>query len=235
MNLTVSEIFRSFQGEGPNIGKPSTFLRLGGCNLHCIWCDTAYTWRFSDKHPHVNNQVYNRAELETHTIEAVHTIISAADPRHLVITGGEPLLQAEAVSELISLLYSTDGDWTFEIETAGTLPPIPKNFLSYSVSPKLNSSGNSLADRYKRDVLKQFEERGAAFKFVVSQEADFTEIDAIVSQLRIARNRVYIMPEAVTAAQLSINTCRFFYETFKRGYNLTTRLQVIAFDNKRGV
>ena len=45
--LRVSELFYSIQGEGPTLGKPSVFIRLAGCNLECVWCDTKYSWLFS--------------------------------------------------------------------------------------------------------------------------------------------------------------------------------------------
>src|SRR3990167_4941805 len=105
MNLTLAtddrgepEIFASLQGEGPSAGKPCSFIRLSRCNLACVWCDTAYTWRFAgDKRPHRDGIVYDRKanQVSLSPLEAARSI-DRLPPRRLVVTGGEPLLQAAA-------------------------------------------------------------------------------------------------------------------------------------------
>src|SRR6185503_1731335 len=114
MDLKVSEIFASIQGEGPSAGAPSVFLRLAQCNLHCAWCDTKYTWdwttyRFED-------------EVRTESVSAVAVRLRAHSEQRLVVTGGEPLLQEEALFELFRLLDER-ARYVVEIETNGTIAP----------------------------------------------------------------------------------------------------------------
>ncbi len=118
--MRLIEIFYSIQGEGPAMGRPATFVRLAGCNLRCQGCDTD-----------------DRTIQELSIAEVMKSILS----KIVVITGGEPTLQMEPLSELISLLYGQGKE--IHIETNGT-NPIPEEVLEkihYAVvSPKRGSN-----------------------------------------------------------------------------------------------
>src|SRR6188472_820036 len=115
------EIFASLQGEGPSAGKPCAFVRLSRCNLACTWCDTAYTWRFEgDTRPHRDGLAYERqANQVTLSEEDTAARILALGKPRLVVTGGEPLLQAPALARMLALLPGI----AVEIETNGTVSP----------------------------------------------------------------------------------------------------------------
>src|SRR5690349_13827437 len=100
------EIFAALQGEGPSAGRPSLFVRLSRCNLACVWCDTAYTWRFTgDNRPHRDGIAYDRdANQLTLAEDEVAARILAFAGQRLVVTGGEPLLQGAALARLLTLL-----------------------------------------------------------------------------------------------------------------------------------
>ena len=102
------EIFASLQGEGPSMGKPCAFVRLSRCNLACVWCDTAYTWRFEgDNRPHRDGVAYERAANQvTLSEEDVAARIAALGKPRLVVTGGEPLLQVPALARMLEHLNS---------------------------------------------------------------------------------------------------------------------------------
>ena len=86
--MRISEIFYSLQGEGRLIGLPSVFIRTSGCNLRCVWCDTPYTsWQ---------------PEGRSYPIEKIIREVEKYPARHVVITGGEPLLAPE-LGELADL------------------------------------------------------------------------------------------------------------------------------------
>ncbi len=122
MTVRISEIFYSIQGEGRFIGTPSVFIRTSGCNLRCVWCDTPYTsWT---------------PEGEDWTIKEVLREVRKYSARHIVITGGEPLLAAE-IQELAATLKRAGAHIT--IETAATIfKPVACDLMS--LSPKLANS-----------------------------------------------------------------------------------------------
>ena len=117
------EIFASIQGEGPSMGRPCAFIRLSRCNLACQWCDTAYTWRFTgDNRPHRDGTSFDRAANQ---VTLPRRRPPPGSPQlgmdRLVVTGGEPLLQAPALARLLEALPGMQ----VEIETNGTIAAPP--------------------------------------------------------------------------------------------------------------
>lgn len=248
-HLVISEIFGpTIQGEGKSVGRRCGFLRLGFCNLHCRWCDTAFTWRFNDSFEHVSQKTYNiDNELTEMTFEETIEKIRTLDVDFLVISGGEPLLQADALNELLSsFVYRKDRPEInrIEMETAGTIEPIKFDYLSgmfkegifYNVSPKLSNSGNKEEYRYNKKVLERFlwTER-AIFKFVVTSPQDMLEIKEIQTEVGIPNELIYIMAEGTDIETQETRMKEIIPAVINQGWNITPRLHVQLWGNKRGV
>src|SRR5438132_10244861 len=87
--LKIAELFYSLQGEGSLVGVPSVFVRTSGCNLRCAWCDTPYTsWK---------------PEGEECPLDAILSPVASYPARHVVVTGGEPMI-APGIVELTERL-----------------------------------------------------------------------------------------------------------------------------------
>jgi organic radical activating enzyme len=152
----------------------------------------------------------------------------------VVVTGGEPLLQQRGLEVLLGAIKGRG--WRVEIETAGTVAPEMADGLvdQWNVSPKLANSGNPLARRYKPDILRAFEASGrAVFKYVVCDAPDLDEVDGMVQECGLTD--VWIMPEGTDAATLERRSAALAEDVVKRGWNLTTRLHIILWGNRRGV
>ena len=223
--LRISELFVSLQGEGASIGVPATFLRLGDCNLNCQYCDTRYTW---DWQRHIR-----RDQLTVETIFVAAARIRRFAPRRLVITGGEPLLQQAALEELITELR----EFFVEIETNGTLAPSQRLSTcvgQWNVSPKLSSSSVDLPSRIKPDALSAFRDTQRSWlKFVVCGPSDLPEIKELVVSLHWPPDKVILMPEAATAAQLAERSIPVAEAALEYGYRFSTRLHVALWNNER--
>ncbi len=140
--LDVQEIFATLQGEGPLAGTPSVFIRLGGCNLACDFCDT----EFESFAPMTLEEIIKRTQE-----------LSLPGLKLIVITGGEPLRQN--ISPLCDALLEEGFD--IQIETNGTLwRPIDAR-VQVVCSPKVT---NGSYHRLREDVLA----RAQAIKFIVS-------------------------------------------------------------------
>ena len=107
-NIRVIEVFQSIDGEQPRMGEITTFVRLAGCNLHCTYCDTAESQS-------------SEAGYDMTVKDLVKHINSTSNNRNVTITGGEPLLQIEAVEELCQRLNVLD--YKINIESNGTFNP----------------------------------------------------------------------------------------------------------------
>src|SRR5579872_1902575 len=126
--MRIAEIYRSLQGEGRLTGVESIFVRASGCNLRCRYCDTPYaSWTPEGDHLSVEEIL---AQIDAAAIG------SAEPPRHVVITGGEPMLFAELVPFCAELRRRA---MHVTIETAGTrYQPVECDLMA--VSPKLSNS-----------------------------------------------------------------------------------------------
>ena len=152
IKIKVSEIFTSFQGEGPYIGTPATFLRLYGCNLNCEWCDTDIS-------------TYEMLSVDD-VAEILMTQMEFNNINLLVITGGEPTLQMEEIKRLIKELPE---DIKIQLETNGSIfEYIPE--IEYVISPKEDKE-KVFENYYKYDNV--------FFKFVITCEEDIDEVISI--------------------------------------------------------
>lgn len=213
--LRVSEIFGpTFQGEGPSTGRLATFLRLGGCNLDCSWCDTPYTWDW---------ERYDRAAEVTAMPVAYVAGLLDPKPGMLVVTGGEPTIQTTMLTELFGLLDPR----RIEIETNGTHLPealLDNQLVYFNVSPKLSNSGIKHERRIKPSVLGYYADMDrAVFKFVVSEPGDLEEIDMLVDQFGIDPARLWVMPEGTDADMILVRARWIADKVLARGWNLTLR------------
>lgn len=258
--LLINEVFGpTIQGEGPAAGRRCAFVRLAICPLHCVWCDTAYTWAFTEAKAerHENGIVYDReAEVHPMDVEYVYgaAITAAEGSGMVVISGGEPLAQVpprlqgaeqpfgNALSEedpLGQLVYKLNtNNIDVHIETAGIRKPsegLDMWVHQYVVSPKLSSSGNNKVIRYNAKVLDFFASSDKAdFKFVITDTRDLEEVDQIVDDHLIPRSRVWLMPEGVTPEAIQSKTRMVAEAAVARGYNFSSRLHVLAWGDQRG-
>ncbi|WP_017663827.1 7-carboxy-7-deazaguanine synthase QueE [Porphyrobacter sp. AAP82] len=243
MNLTLAtdqrggpEIFASLQGEGPSAGMPVAFVRLSRCNLACTWCDTAYTWRFEgDNRPHRDGIAYDRKANQV-TLSPVETAerIAMLGQKRLVITGGEPLLQAPALAEMLAHLP----DITVEIESNGTVaPPARLDVLvdQYNVSPKLAHSGNPADLALLPERLDAWATDPRAFlKFVIAAPADVDEVLALQARYRFRPERVFLMAEGTDSAALRARQAWLSELCLRHGFRMSDRLHIHLYGDTRG-
>ncbi len=169
------------------------------------------------------------------TVNEVFSQLMEAPVRSLVISGGEPMLQQRRLAVLIEMLL--DNGWHVEIETAGTIKPLDMNMVSlFTVSLKLAHSGNAESLRLNHEAIGAFAAcHHAVFKFVAGSVDDFAEIDHLVQEFFLRRDHIFIMPEGIKADRVQEVTAQIADATIKRGYHLTTRLQILTYGNKRAV
>jgi len=239
LQLTVSELFVSVQGEGPSIGKPAAFVRLGNCNLTCSYCDTPYTWDFE--------RFDATKELSQRRVEDVVRFLLESCPGRVIITGGEPLIQQKLLADLLALVDEAvarqeprpwAGRLLVEIETNGTIQPTPalaRRVDQWNVSPKLEASGEPEARRLRAGALAWFSSQpNAFFKFVVASEADAEEATGLVRRFGLPSERVLLMPEAKNRVELEARELAVSTWAAERRFGTTTRLHLKLWDGARG-
>lgn len=232
MIYKVTEIFKSIQGEGINVGRPSIFLRFYGCNLNCEWCDSKYS---------IKNNEYTEMVFD----DIIREIdkLSNINITNLVITGGEPLLQIQEHGDprlfLELIIKRSRYIKTIEIETNGIL--LNPRFIDrdspyhYNMSPKFIKN-------WKLKYKYMLPDRGSiSVKFVLEHGKNRKKcIRNILQFLKINmfsnRKLIYIMSEGTTKSELNekrmqtdINFC------MKHGFNYTPRLHILVWDKKRKV
>ena len=163
--LRINEIFHSIQGESTHAGRPCVFVRLTGCNLRCTWCDSAYAF-------------HDGTAL---SVDAVLDRVIAYGCNLVEITGGEPLLQPEAVDLMRAL---RDRGLEVLLETSGSLPidDVPAG-VKRIVDVKCPDSGEADRNLWRNlDVLRS----GDEIKFVIASRADYEWAAETVRSRRLA-------------------------------------------------
>ncbi len=228
--MFISEIFHSLQGEGLLIGVPSVFIRTSGCNLRCRWCDTPYaSWK---------------PEGTMLSIDDIVKQIAAYNCRHVVLTGGEPMIAPE-LPELAHRLR--EKKYHITIETAGTVMPRGIECDLASLSPKLKNSTPEFLitggwkekheiTRYQPEVLRTWiQNYDVQCKFVISSEQDLPEIETILNNLPpFSRDRVLLMPEGTDLKTLRERSPLIARLCLNRGFRFAPRLQIELYGNTKG-
>lgn len=232
------EIFTSIQGEGPKTGLLSVFVRLSECNLYCRWCDTAYTWRWSDRHDHEDGKIFSRSQWQVKmSVDALVENISHRGIDRVIFTGGEPLLQHKALLPVLKALRTISPRIELEFETNGTIAP-PQEFLELCslivVSPKLANSGMEPSVRIVDALVALARAPQVVLKFVVESDQDFDEVQSLQEQLGIAAGRIWIMPRGRTAEEVARVGESMIGRVIEFGYNYSPRLHLALFGEVQG-
>lgn len=173
--LRITEIFHSIQGESSHAGRPSYFVRLTGCNLRCVWCDSEYTFSGGD----------------WMTFDDIFARLDAFPACDLVeVTGGEPMLQKNVIPFMQACL---DRGLEVMIETGGSLDlsEVPEQVRKI-VDLKAPGSGEAERNLWSNmDILKPWDE----IKVVIKDRTDYEWArDQVVSRGLIARHTVLFSP-----------------------------------------
>jgi 7-carboxy-7-deazaguanine synthase len=199
-------------------------LRL---HLSCGWCDSPYT--------HDATRFDLNVEHSITTIEDILTWLDNGPPGLVVITGGEPLLQPQALARLTTAIRDAGLATDIEIETSGTIAPtvdLSDAVTRFNVSPKLAHSGLRHHQRIRPAVLDGFATSGkATFKFVVQAVRDLAEIDELVTAHGL--DPVWVMPEGTDSATVLARMRELATPVLDRGWHLSTRLHVLLWENTR--
>ncbi|MEP5937090.1 MAG: 7-carboxy-7-deazaguanine synthase QueE [Erythrobacter sp.] len=229
-----AEIFASLQGEGPSAGMPVAFVRLSRCNLACTWCDTAYTWRFDNSRDHRDREVFDRKanQIALDPKDAADQILALGQKR-LVITGGEPMLQAGALADMLEHLP----DMSVEIETNGTAKPPARLDIridQFNVSPKLAHSGNPADLALIPERLDAFAaDPRAFFKFVIAQPDDVSEVLELQRRYRFMPGHVFLMPEGTDSKTLHQREQWLSPLCLEHGFRMSDRLHIHLYGDTR--
>ena len=225
--LRLSEVFRSIQGEGELAGVDSVFVRTVGCNLRCRWCDTPYT-------------SWDPEAGERLSVQDLAGRVLDDDCRHVVLTGGEPLLVPGVVPLTRAL---QDAGRHVTVETAGTVfRPVAADLIS--LSPKLANStpGGRWKGRHeaRRDapavVRRLLTDYDYQLKFVVEGEGDLPEVDRwLAAHPPASKARTFLMPQARTADEYAALAPRVAALAKGHGSRFGPRLHVAKWGDRRGV
>lgn len=218
------ETFVSLQGEGPLAGQRAAFVRFAHCNLSCAWCDTEYSWNWA--------KFRRERETQRGRVAEIASWVRAQAVDLVVVTGGEPMLQQEALRCLVELCSPA----RVQVETNGTR--IPNAGLDtvvdlFVVSPKLANSGVARHRRIVPAALRALAATGSvAWKFVAVGPDDLGEIDALVGAYGLVP--VWVMPEGTTAEQVLDRARGLVDPVLDRGWHFSLRLHTLLWGDCRG-
>jgi len=228
--LKVSEFFYdTIQGEGNYIGYPAAFLRLQGCTLKCLYCDSLSIWQSGGQ--------YSLDELLEMMWE--NDLVSKfLDGHHLVITGGSPLLQQKMIFLLLERFSLLFGFVPFvEIENECVIMPFTElipYIACWNNSPKLSSSGYNRMDTKVIEALSKL--NNSWFKFVVSCDEDWIELKSkYLDTCLIKRQQIILMPLGANIEELSANRQFVVDLAIRENVRYCSREHIILWNDKKSV
>ena len=162
--LRITEVFRSIQGESSRVGLPTVFVRLTGCPLRCVWCDTEYAFSGGSGTD----------------VAGVLERVAAFNCKTVCVTGGEPLAQKPCLDLLTALC---DAGYSVSLETSGALDIASVDSrVSRIMDLKAPDSGEAARNRWENlDSLTMRDE----LKFVLASEADYQWAGAVVRERQL--------------------------------------------------
>lgn len=229
--LSIAEIIvDTVQGENL-IGNPAVFLRLAGCALDCVFCDTSHIW---------NKGISFTVNEIMRIFYDAGILFRLERGERLIITGGSPLLQQDALNVFLVALRRVVGtDCIFEIEnevSALAYPVIRSQIQIWNNSPKLANTCVPFEKRYNVAAIKQLTRKHDYFKFVVSKEADWDEINTyFLENGLIKRSQIVLMPLGKTRAEIAAVQEDVVKMAIRHGVRYSPRLHVDIWDGADGV
>ncbi len=186
----ISEIFYSLQGEGPLLGKPFLFVRFGGCNLSCTYCDTKWSVK-PNKICTVSAGNSKKRYNNPITIKQFQKILSSFNFNYLTFTGGEPLLFSDFIEESLIFLKNKK----ILVETNGTLPnslskKLIQNTDYWSIDIKIYSTSGLRIHKEHKKFLKNISNgKNIILKCVFSPLSSKKELEeAYETALQVHKN-----------------------------------------------
>ena len=170
--------------------------------------------------------------------EQVYEQIIDYQTKHLVLTGGEPMLYYKdtSLNNLLQRLHNEDR--YIEIETNGTI--IPNNefvdlIYQWNVSPKLDSSGNEQRIRESSEAYNFYSKLpNAYFKFVIESQEDLTEVLRLIEQYKLSKDKIILMPQAIDRGTLKQRSKSLVEICKETGFMFSSRLQTEIWGSERG-
>ena len=215
---SLIEVFASVQGEGPEVGRKTVFVRFGGCDLRCVWCDSPDTWRTSAA-CRIEEPGREEGFVEWSnplTVEQIAEQVERLDPRPstwVSLTGGEPLLQPDAVAALADRLAARER--RVYLETHGlhaeALARVAERVDLVSMDWKLASDvrwgpgrtplpGADFHDAHERFLAVALRARAVYVKVVLTPSTRDEELDAMLDRIERVSPTVPLVLQPVTPA-----------------------------------
>lgn len=250
----------TIQGEGKLAGVPSLFIRLAGCNLRCMWTLPDGSFSRCDT-PYASFEAEQDLQLNQDEIFAM-VKHNSGNLKHVVLTGGEPMLQHKQLAVLAQRLRN-ELKLHLSIETNGTIfaDDVAQHIDLFSISPKLSNSNPSpqklaayglkqngpltyhAGKRRNIEVLQKYIDfcnatgKELQLKFVVGQPDDYKEIkEEFLAHLQSWNPAdILLMPLGATPEELKSTSCMVAEMAIKNGWRFAPRLHIDLFGPKAGV
>ena len=229
-SLPVSEVFGpTIQGEGPHAGRSSYFIRMGGCNLSCEWCDTPYS---------TGTHGIPLSTVPRRTVRSIAQAIPSG--AMVVLTGGEPLMHVrkKAFQLLVYLLKAKGCE--VHVETNGTLSPdiLGGDIDHFTISPKIGVEMVNPRHENQTSLVGwvAYNDKSILKAVWCDDDADkFCERSIRLAEgIGIPKAQVWVMPEGTTLEALQERWADIAQAAANHGINATHRLHTLAWGNEKG-